>query len=81
MIRDTLEDTIKECDKNIAGLVNFIDYLKEIKPITNSPTYTDAYIKVYQEELDDYIRLKDWLCELQHLRIVIKAIKEDREEF
>lgn len=76
MIKDTLEETIDDCNFKINAVEEWVEYIKECAFILESNT-----LKSYEKEITELKRLRDWLLELQQLREVVKIIKEDREEF
>lgn len=76
MIKDTLEETIEDCNFKINAVEEWVEHIKECAFILESNT-----LKSYEKEITELKRLRDWLLELQQLREVVKIIKEDREEF
>lgn len=76
MIRDTLEETIEDCNFKINTVEEWVKYIIECEFILESNT-----LQSYEREIIELKRLRDWLLELQQLREVVKIIKEDREEF
>ena len=76
MIKNTLEETIEDCNFKINAVEEWVEHIKECAFILESNT-----LKSYEKEITELKRLRDWLLELQQLREVVKIIKEDREEF
>ena len=77
MIKDTLEETIEDCNFKINTIEEWVKYIKKCIVI-HGESHT---LQSYEREITELKRLRDWLLELQQLREVVKIIKEDREEF
>lgn len=83
MIKDTLEETIEDCNFRIKYTEKLIGHIKKCKTmLPDIVTFIQAsHIQSLEKETVELKRLRDWLLELQQLREVVKIIKEDREEF
>lgn len=77
MIKDTLEETIEDCNFKINTVEEWVKHIKKCAFI-----HEESHIlQSYEREIIELKRLRNWLLELQQLREVVKIIKEDREEF
>lgn len=83
MIKDTLEETIEDCNFRIEYIGKMIEPIKKCKTaLPDMVTFIQAsHIQSLEKEVTELKKLRDWLLELQQLREVVKIIKEDREEF
>ena len=83
MIKNTLEETIADCNFRIEYIEKMIEPIKKCEEVLpDMVTFIQAsHIQSLEKEVTKLKRLRDWLLELQQLREVVKIIKEDREEF